>query len=69
MITMEQGQVSQRPMDLRHAIRDGHDVGLTFRHSIYAAVIPWAKREQELTELAELRARVAELEQQREEAA
>lgn len=67
MIRMDQIDVSQRPMDLRHAVRDGHDVGLTFRSNLYAAVVPWTKRKQELAELAELaelRARVAELEQQ-----
>lgn len=65
MVTIDWTEVSQRPMRLRHAVRDGQEVSLTFRNASYAAVIPWAQRMAELDELAALRERVAELEQTR----
>lgn len=64
MLTIDSKELSKRPMRLRHAVRDGDEVGLTFRSALYAAVVPWQQREDELGELEELRVRVAELEQQ-----
>ena len=65
MVTIDWTEISQRPMRLRHAVRDGQEVNLTFRDADYAAVVPWAQRRRELDELASLRARVAELEETR----
>lgn len=62
MVTIDWTEVSQRPMRLRHAVRDGQEVSLTFRNASYAAVVPWDQRQAELDELEALRARVAELE-------
>ena len=64
MATIDWTEVSQRPMRLRHAVRDGEEVSLTFRGASYAAVVPWAQRQQELDELVTLRERIAELEQE-----
>lgn len=63
MITIDSKALNKTPMRLRHAVRDGHAVALTFRSAVYAAVVPWDQRQAELDELAALRERVAELEQ------
>lgn len=65
MVPIDWTELSQRPMRLRHAVRDGQEVKLTFRDADYAAVVPWAQRVAELNELEVLRERVAELEQTR----
>lgn len=62
MITIDSKALNKTPMRLRHAVRDGHAVALTFRSAVYAAVVPWEQRQAELHELAALRERVAELE-------
>lgn len=66
MLTIDSKEINKRPMRLRHAVRDGYEVGLTFRSALYAAVVPWERYQREraeLAELAELRQRVAELEE------
>lgn len=64
MIAINAENLGRRKMELRHTIRDGGEVDLTFRDRPYARVVPIERLRAERDELAALRRRVDELERQ-----
>jgi antitoxin (DNA-binding transcriptional repressor) of toxin-antitoxin stability system len=62
MLTIPAEELDRQKMTIRHTVRDGGEVALTFRGRQYGTIVPASQLEAERAELAVLRRRVAELE-------
>lgn len=57
-------ELDRKKMAIRHTVADGGEVELLFRGRTYGTVVPQQRLETERAELAQLRARVLDLQKQ-----